>query len=589
MRKFLQLLPIFLFTMILSGSMLAQTGPGGIGGHQDMISEGSPINALWLRAGDLSLSDGDFVTRWPDVSGYNHTAVPGVEGKEGIFFERDKVNGHPWVRFHGINYLRVPNHAVLDGGEGFGIFVVAKRDLQVAEKYETGSNLVTKRAHWNAWSHTSGISMDAEGLQHAYELRWERVKANDGENYPDTMAITGFMNGNLPDGAGADVFTAKEDTKDIDASYLISYCYSNNEESYGSLIRINASQTNRPGRNEGNPNPIRTGPVVQSSKDLWLGAAQYDPPGAFGEGSDRDACPTCTETGLLEGTLSEVIVYKGTLWHTHVFIIENYLSLKYDLPIDTVKYFDDDVCVHDMVGIGNEFGDDKKHSMSTSHALTIEEMNESLNAPKTYLFAAHDGEPTDWVTEGLEDYSGTQRWGRTWKVRKMGDVDLRMSFNFITAELNLSTSSANVARHRLAYRENPEDPFTILPEPAPTRQLRTLHFEVPNELIKDGYYTVVFGYEEGTNVHMPDQIANSLEVYPSPASEQLHLRLDDDHRGMLIIRILDLAGRELLTLSDEKLNSLYEKSMSVDHLQNGVYFIEVMIDGNKAVKKFIKQ
>ncbi len=588
MKNALQTLSFQLIIMVIAGSLHAQTGPGGVGGHEDIIDEGSPINALWLRADDLALSDGAFVTRWQDVSGYNHVALPGIEGKEGIYFHPDQVNGHPWVRFHGENYLRIANDPVLDGGEGFGIFVIAKRDLHVAEKYETASNLVTKRAHWNAWSHTSNISMDEEGLQHAYELRWERVAADDGERYRDTMAVTAFANGNLPDGAGADVFAKKEDTQDIDAAYLISYLYSNHEESYGTKLRINSSQTNRPGRPEGNPNPLRVGPVVQSSKDLWLGGAQYDPPGAFGEGSDRDACPTCTETGLLEGRLSEVIVFKGTLWHTHIFIVENYLSLKYDLPIDTVKYYDDDVHIYDMVGIGNEFGDDKKHSMSTSHALTIQELNESLNEPKNYLFAAHDGEPTDWVTEGLENYEGTQRWGRTWKFTKMGDVDVMLSFNFITAELNLSTAAAQVARHRLAWRENPDDPFTILSEIAPTRQLRTLHFEVPDELIKDGYYTVVFGYDASTDVYRADQIAKSLQVFPSPARDKLSIRFNDDHTGGLTIRMLDVTGREIMKVSDQKTGIQYEHDLDVSRLQNGIYFLEFTINGHQAVKRFIK-
>jgi hypothetical protein len=592
-KKIAAIMPLLL---ALCMTLFAQTGPGGIGGHENDIEAGSPVHALWLRANDLNYADGDFVTRWPDASGYNHAAVPGLEGKQGIIFQRDRINGHPWVRFQGINYLRIANHEVLDGGEGFGIFVVVKRDSLLADTYNCNStncaptsNLVTKRAHWNAWSHVTGIPMDAGGLQHAYELRWEQVRAADEAFHIDTMAITAYMNGNLPDGAGADVFASIRDSKEIEAPYLISYCYSNHEESYGSFVRINAMQSNRPGRNEGNPNPIRVGPVVQSSKDLWLGGAQYDPPGAFGAGDDRETCPTCTETGLLQGAIAEVILFKGTLWHTHVFIIENYLSLKYGLPIDTVKYYHDDAFTHDMVGIGNEFGDDKKHRMSTSHALTIEEMNESLNAPRNYLFAAHDGEPTDWVTEGLENYSGTQRWGRTWKVKKMGDVDIRMSFNFITAELNLSTSSANVARHRLAYRENPEDPFTILPEPAPTRQLRTLHFEVPNELIKDGYYTVVFGYEEGTNVHLPDEIANSLEVFPSPASDLLTIRFHDDHIGSLTMRLVDIAGREVMTVTDQKVDAFYEHTLDVSRLQNGIFFLEFTINGHQAVKRVIKQ
>jgi hypothetical protein len=283
--------------------------------------------------------------------------------------------------------LKVPNHDVLDGGEGYGLFVVAKRNPIVVEKYEPNYNtLVAKRAHWNAWSHATSIPMTPEGLQHAYELRWDRTRTASNELYLDTVAVTAFMNGNLPDGSGADVFAPIWNTEDIDATYLISHLYSNHEQSYGSKLRINGIQENRPGRGEGNPNPLRVGPVVKSPKDLWIGGAQYDPPGSYGEG-DRDACPTCTETGLLEGSIAEIILYKGTLWHSQIFIIENYLSLKYGLPlVDTVKYYDDEVFIHDLVGIGNEFGDDKKHSQSISHALILEEWNESLNAHKEYIF-----------------------------------------------------------------------------------------------------------------------------------------------------------------------------------------------------------
>ncbi len=574
----------FIIVASLSGLLPAQTGPGGVGGHENDITAGSPINALWLRAHDLQFSDGDFVTMWNDVSGYNHSAVPGIAGKQAILFQQDKVNNKPWVRFFGENYLKVANDEVLDGGEGFGIFVVAKRDLQVANKYEDKSGLVTKRAHWNAWSHVTDISMDAEGLQHAYELRWEPVSGSDGVRHKDTMAITGFMNGNLPDGAGADVFSKKEDTKDIDASYIISHCYSNHEDSYGSFIRINGSQTNRPGRAEGNPNPLRVGPVVQSIKDLWLGGAQYDPPGF--SGGENDPCPTCEETNLLEGAMAEVIIYKGNLWHTHVFIIENYLSLKYNIPlVDSVKYYDDDTFVHDLVGIGNEFGDDKKHSSSISHGLTIEEWDESLNAPKEYLFVAHDGLSYEWTTEGLSD-EDLQRFGRTWKVEKMGSMDVRFSFNFLMAELNLINS--DVPKYKLGYKENPEDDFIVLTDINATRQLRTLHFIVPDDLLKSGYYTVTYGGEP-TSIAALDNFSRSLQIFPSPAQNEINLSFANYNTGEITIRFIDLTGREISRVSDYKSEDHFERNISIGHLKQGIYIVEVTVDGKRAVKRMIKQ
>lgn len=565
--------------------IMAQTGPGGVGGHETGLKADAPINALWLRADDLNLNDGDFVSSWLDVSGYNHNAVPGIIGTEGIIFQEDQINGKPWLRFFGVNYLKVNNHEVLDGGEGHGIFVVAKRDPLTVPKYEFHNNLVTKRAHWNAWSHVTGIPMTHEGLQHAYELRWDRIKGADGEFHPDTAVITAFANGNLPDGSGADVFPTINDTKDIELPYLISYCYSNHEESYGSFVRINGLQSSR--RAEGNPNPLRTGDVVQSSKDLWIGAAQYDPPGAFG-GGDNDDCPTCEETGLLEGAIAEVIIYKGTLWHTQVFIIENYLSLKYDLPlVDTVKYYDDEVYIHDLAGIGNEFGDDKKHSVSQSHAMGIEELDETLDAPKEYLFAAHDGAAYEWTNDGLQG-DNLQRWARTWKLEKNGEMDVQISFNFITAELNLVNS--HTPRYRLAYRATPEEDFTLITEIEPTRELKTLNFIVPNDMFETGYYAIVNGYEPGVGIdNLLDNFNNSMSVFPSPAIDMINVKFASNSVGDVEIRIIDITGRQVASHSFIKNKDHFETQLSLGNLNNGVYFVEIINEGNRAVKRIIKE
>lgn len=564
--------------------IIAQTGPGGVGGHENALKADAPINALWLRADDLNLNDGDFVTSWLDVSGYNHNAVPGILGTEGIIFQEDRINGKPWLRFFGVNYLKVNNHDVLDGGEGHGIFVVAKRDPLTVPKYEFHNNLVTKRAHWNAWSHATGIPMTHEGLQHAYELRWDRIRGADNEFHPDTASITAFANGNLPDGSGADVFTTINDTKDIELPYLISYCYSNHEESYGSFVRVNGLQSSR--RAEGNPNPLRTGDVVKSSKDLWIGAAQYDPPGAFG--NDNDDCPTCEETGLLEGAIAEVIIYKGTLWHTQVFIIENYLSLKYDLPlVDTVKYYDDEVFIHDLAGIGNEFGDDKKHSVSQSHAMGMEELDGTLDAPKEYLFAAHDGAAYEWTNEGLPD-DNLQRWARTWKLEKNGEMDVQLSFNFITAELNLVNS--HTPRYRLAYRATPDEDFTLITEIEATRELKTLNFIVPNDMFETGYYAIVNGYEAGVGIdNLLDNFTNSMSVFPSPATDMINVKFASNTVGDVEIRLIDLTGRQVASHSFVKEKDHFETQVSLGNLNNGVYFVEIINNGKRAVKRIIKK
>ncbi len=578
MKKMLhRWMPVLLAVTAMTGGLSAQTGPGGVGGYEDDIDEGQPVNSLWLRAHDLSLSDGDQVTQWGDVSGYVHSAATGLSGADGITYQTDRINGYPWVHFAGVNYLRVADHDALDGGEGLGIFVVAKRDSFKVEKYGTSSNLVTKRAHWNAWSHIPEISMDAAGLQHAYEIRWDEAdKAN-----PDTDSanITAFLNGNLPDGAGSDVFPTPANTGNIEVPYLISWAYTSHPDSYGAFVRINGTMTNR--RYEGNPNPITIGNVINSPKDLWLGAAQLDPPGAFGDNPDKDdACPTCTEESFLEGALAEVIVYKGSLWHTHVFIIENYLSLKYGLPIDSAKYYDDTLYVHELVGIGNEMGDDKIHARSISSALAIEALNESLDAPKEYLFAAHDGAGFEMVSGEIE---GASRWGRAWKLKKMGEVDAAVTFDFIEAGLVMET----VQNYRVAYKATPEDPYTML-DIMPRKVFRSLVFNLEGEDLRSGIYTLAYMDGSGTGLKEHD-LSYSLEVYPNPADGLVQLRFGETIEGPLAIRVLDYTGRELKRFSDRKAGFTYSCQIRTGDLEPGTYFVEIRIDDYYAVKPLVKR
>ncbi len=575
-KQLLNFFTVLLAVTFSSGLVIAQTGPGGVGGHEDEITEGSPINAFWVRADDLTLGDGAEVTRWDDVSGYNHSAVPGVPIAGEILYESDKVNGHPWVRFHGVNFLKVADHDILDGGEGLAIFLVAKRDSFKVDKYGGASALVNKRGHWNIWSHVPEIT--AEGLEHAYEIKWDKFKTvTPGA---DSGVITAFLNGNLPDGAGSDVFPTAENTTDTDSSYIISYAYTSAEGSYGAFVRAKGLMTSR--RPEGNPNPIVVGDIVSSSKDLYIGASQLDPPGNFGDNPNKnDRCPDCTESDYLEGALSEVIIYKGTLWHTHVFIVENYLSLKYGLPIGDEKYYDDDTFLYDLIGIGNEMGDDKKHTKSTAQALTIEELNGSLDAEKEYVFVAHDNVPYDITTEGMAD-ENAERWGKTWRLLELGEADVAFTFDFIAAGLRMQ----DVQNYRVAYKSTPEEDFVLL-DAMPSKFLRSLIFELEGENLQSGYYTLAYMQDENSVPNF--NLSTDMNVFPNPANENLSLKFVQEFTGPIEIRILDLSGRELTKIEDTKISFEYSKDLKIDNLDSGAYLIEIRINKHFAIQTFMKK
>ena len=77
-----------------------------------------------------------------------------------------------------------------------------------------------------------------------------------------------------------------------------------------------------------------------------------------------------------------------------------------------------------------------------------------------------------------------------------------------------------------------------------------------------------------------------LTLYPNPTSGDLNLELKEASE-IKTINIFDLQGR--LVISDQADRNSSTQKISVAHLSNGIYFIElVKIDGQKATGKFIK-
>lgn len=84
-----KILSTFLITFIYFSISNAQ-GPGGVGNNLK----------LWLKADDLSLSNGDPVALWPDASGNGYDATQGVASSRPIF-NTNVINGKPVVTFDG--------------------------------------------------------------------------------------------------------------------------------------------------------------------------------------------------------------------------------------------------------------------------------------------------------------------------------------------------------------------------------------------------------------------------------------------------------------------------------------------------------
>ena len=90
----------------LVGTVSAQTGPGGVG-----TSDGTSDLKLWLRAADLTASDGAPISTWPDVSGYGNGATQSTAANQPAFSSSAGPSGGAAVVFDpssGEQYLNGP-------------------------------------------------------------------------------------------------------------------------------------------------------------------------------------------------------------------------------------------------------------------------------------------------------------------------------------------------------------------------------------------------------------------------------------------------------------------------------------------------
>jgi len=82
------------------------------------------------------------------------------------------------------------------------------------------------------------------------------------------------------------------------------------------------------------------------------------------------------------------------------------------------------------------------------------------------------------------------------------------------------------------------------------------------------------------------QLNNALNVYPNPTSGQLSVALSMPVTGNFQVRVLDVMGRTISTISEvNSLGGTYNVDLSQN--ANGLYFVEVITDGATVIRKVL--
>ncbi len=79
-------------------------------------------------------------------------------------------------------------------------------------------------------------------------------------------------------------------------------------------------------------------------------------------------------------------------------------------------------------------------------------------------------------------------------------------------------------------------------------------------------------------------VENDFSVYPNPSTSVITIDYKQTTFGKMEIKLIDVAGKEVYNASSQLLTN----RIDIEYLQQGIYFLEIMVDGNKVVKKISK-
>ena len=110
----------------------------------------------------------------------------------------------------------------------------------------------------------------------------------------------------------------------------------------------------------------------------------------------------------------------------------------------------------------------------------------------------------------------------------------------------------------------------------------------PNDSSTD-YWIVKFCYT-GTPENV-ESLSDKLQVniYPNPFSSELAVLIAQQNLRHASFTISNVLGQVEYTQNETNLSDIYTKMLDLSYLPNGVYFVEVVVDGICTTKEIVKQ
>lgn len=78
-------------------------------------------------------------------------------------------------------------------------------------------------------------------------------------------------------------------------------------------------------------------------------------------------------------------------------------------------------------------------------------------------------------------------------------------------------------------------------------------------------------------------------VYPNPFTSEISFTIQQQNITQVSFIIKNVLGQTVFTKQENNLNSIYTKTVDLSFLSKGIYFLDIIIDGNRTVRKIVKE
>jgi hypothetical protein len=429
-----------LFVIFMPGLLLAQTGPAGVGTTSS--------NIVWLKAdaGTSTTSNLSPLSQWNDQSGNLNHVSQSTANLQPLFRSgvAGQLNGMPAVEFDNNatsnDYMSCPDNSTLDNYTGMTAFS--------ALRYNSGTTAGIPRAVFSKRVDPSSQN----------DFGWFRYTSN--YIYLDVNGTTNRMN------------TATAYTDNVD--YLISFSFdgtaASNEQKMYTGNTLDA-QSNNPSAN-----------VPNYNSNFHVGVL-------YGHtGSEKQ----------FNGFIPEIIIYNVLLNPAQRFIVNNYLSSKYNIAISSNDYYLGDTPANgdfdrEVAGIGQSTAGNTNNAFSSSVCAGMGITYVSGFDDGDYVLAGHNlPTNTNFYTD-LSVVSGgpiTARWERIWYIDVTNSgTALNTNVIFDLSNGGFTGTAGIASNYKLLYRSANSGNWTIVATASSTAGDQ-ITFSGVNFNTNDGYYTI---------------------------------------------------------------------------------------------------